>query len=141
MGHRGRALVLDSIEDFHARVDDPDLDVDAQSVLVLRGCGPKGYPGCRPTPVRTWTPRRLERIAGEPRVALTPAARQHTSTQKGGGSDAGSYGGGPGSDAGTAHGRSPGGRVVRVMPEGLVTRSRPSGCMTKVQPRANVFSR
>jgi len=37
--------VFDSIEDFHARVDDPDLDVDADSVLVLRGCGPKGYPG------------------------------------------------------------------------------------------------
>jgi dihydroxy-acid dehydratase len=43
--HRGRAMVFDSIEDFHARVDDPDLDVDAGSVLVLRGCGPKGYPG------------------------------------------------------------------------------------------------
>ncbi|NEA99242.1 IlvD/Edd family dehydratase [Streptomyces sp. SID13726] len=43
--HRGRAVVFDSIEDFHARVDDPDLDVDAASVLVLRGCGPKGYPG------------------------------------------------------------------------------------------------
>jgi len=43
--HRGRALVFDSVEDFHARVDDPDLDVDADSVLVLRGCGPKGYPG------------------------------------------------------------------------------------------------
>lgn len=43
--HRGRAMVFDSIEDFHARVDDPDLDVDADSVLVLRGCGPRGYPG------------------------------------------------------------------------------------------------
>jgi dihydroxy-acid dehydratase len=43
--HRGRALVFDSVEDFHARVDDPDLDVDADTVLVLRGCGPKGYPG------------------------------------------------------------------------------------------------
>jgi len=43
--HRGRALVFDSIEDFSARIDDPDLDVDADSVLVLRGCGPKGYPG------------------------------------------------------------------------------------------------
>ena len=43
--HRGRALVFDSIEDFRARIDDPDLDVDADSVLVLRGCGPKGYPG------------------------------------------------------------------------------------------------
>jgi dihydroxyacid dehydratase/phosphogluconate dehydratase len=43
--HRGRAVVFDSIEDFGARIDDPDLDVDADSVLVLRGCGPKGYPG------------------------------------------------------------------------------------------------
>jgi len=43
--HRGRALVFDSIEDFHARIDDPALDVDADTVLVLRGCGPKGYPG------------------------------------------------------------------------------------------------
>jgi dihydroxy-acid dehydratase len=43
--HRGRAVVFDSIEDFHARIDDPDLDVDADSVMVLRGCGPKGYPG------------------------------------------------------------------------------------------------
>lgn len=43
--HRGRALVFDSIEDFHARIDDPGLDVDADTVLVLRGCGPKGYPG------------------------------------------------------------------------------------------------
>jgi dihydroxy-acid dehydratase len=43
--HRGRAVVFDSIEDFYRRIDDPDLDVDADSVLVLRGCGPKGYPG------------------------------------------------------------------------------------------------
>jgi dihydroxy-acid dehydratase len=43
--HRGRAVVFDSIEDFHARIDDPGLEVDADSVLVLRGCGPRGYPG------------------------------------------------------------------------------------------------
>ncbi len=43
--HRGRAVVFDSIEDFRARVDDPDLEVDADSVMVLRGCGPRGYPG------------------------------------------------------------------------------------------------
>jgi dihydroxy-acid dehydratase len=45
LGHRGRAVVFDSIEDLHARLDDPDLDVDEDSVLVLRGCGPRGYPG------------------------------------------------------------------------------------------------
>jgi dihydroxy-acid dehydratase len=43
--HRGRAVVFDSIEDMHARIDDPELDVDADSILVLRGCGPRGYPG------------------------------------------------------------------------------------------------
>jgi dihydroxy-acid dehydratase len=43
--HRGRAMVFDSVEDLRARIDDPDLDVDEDSVLVLRGCGPKGYPG------------------------------------------------------------------------------------------------
>jgi len=43
--HRGRAVVFDSVEDFRARIDDPALDVDADSVLVLRGCGPQGYPG------------------------------------------------------------------------------------------------
>ncbi|HEX5404253.1 MAG TPA: IlvD/Edd family dehydratase [Pseudonocardiaceae bacterium] len=43
--HGGPAVVFDSIEDFHARIDDPDLDVTADSVLILRGCGPKGYPG------------------------------------------------------------------------------------------------
>jgi dihydroxy-acid dehydratase len=55
--HRGRAVVFDSIEDFRHRIDDPALDVDADSVLVLRGCGPKGYPGMPevanlPLPVR-----------------------------------------------------------------------------------------
>ncbi len=43
--HRGRAVVFDSIEDFRARIDDPRLDIDENSVMVLRGCGPKGYPG------------------------------------------------------------------------------------------------
>jgi dihydroxyacid dehydratase/phosphogluconate dehydratase len=43
--HRGRAVVFDSVEDLHARIDAPDLEVDADSVLILRGCGPKGYPG------------------------------------------------------------------------------------------------
>ena len=43
--HRGPAVVFDSIEDFNARIDDPELEVEADSVLVLRGCGPKGYPG------------------------------------------------------------------------------------------------
>jgi len=43
--HRGPAVVFDSVEDLHARLDDPDLEVTADSVLILRGCGPRGYPG------------------------------------------------------------------------------------------------
>jgi dihydroxy-acid dehydratase len=43
--HRGRAVVFENIEDYKARVDDPDLEVDENSILVLKGCGPKGYPG------------------------------------------------------------------------------------------------
>jgi dihydroxy-acid dehydratase len=45
LSHRGRAVVFESIEDLHERIDDPDLEVDASSVLVLKNCGPKGYPG------------------------------------------------------------------------------------------------
>jgi dihydroxy-acid dehydratase len=43
--HQGRAVVFESIEDFKARIDDPQLPVDESSVLVLKGCGPRGYPG------------------------------------------------------------------------------------------------
>lgn len=43
LSHRGPAVVFDSVEDLHARLD--DVDVTADSVLILRGCGPKGYPG------------------------------------------------------------------------------------------------
>ena len=45
MRHRGRAVVFEDIDDYKARIDDPDLEVDETSVLVLKGCGPKGYPG------------------------------------------------------------------------------------------------
>lgn len=43
--HRGRAVVFDSLEEMDARIDDPDLEVQADSVLVLRNCGPTGFPG------------------------------------------------------------------------------------------------
>jgi L-arabonate dehydrase len=43
--HRGKAVVFENIEDFHARIDDENLDIDENSVMVLKGCGPKGYPG------------------------------------------------------------------------------------------------
>jgi L-arabonate dehydrase len=45
MQHRGRAVVFENIEDFHKRIDDPQLEIDERSVMVLKNCGPKGYPG------------------------------------------------------------------------------------------------
>jgi len=45
MTHSGRAVVFEDIDDFYARIDDPDLDVDETSVMVLKNCGPRGYPG------------------------------------------------------------------------------------------------
>jgi L-arabonate dehydrase len=43
--HRGRAVVFETIEHYHQRIDDPALDIDASCVMVLKNCGPKGYPG------------------------------------------------------------------------------------------------
>jgi dihydroxy-acid dehydratase len=43
--HRGRAVVFESIEDFKARIDDDSLDIEETSVMVLKNCGPRGYPG------------------------------------------------------------------------------------------------
>ncbi|MBG6235590.1 dihydroxy-acid dehydratase [Pedobacter sp. CAN_A7] len=45
MQHTGRAVVFENIEDYHLRVDDPDLDVDETCVMVLKHVGPVGYPG------------------------------------------------------------------------------------------------
>ncbi|HUZ61801.1 MAG TPA: IlvD/Edd family dehydratase [Hanamia sp.] len=45
MKHRGRAVVFESIEDYHARIDNPDLDIDENCMIVLKGVGPVGYPG------------------------------------------------------------------------------------------------
>jgi len=43
--HRGRAVVFETIEEFHAKIDDESLDIDENCVMVLKNCGPKGYPG------------------------------------------------------------------------------------------------
>lgn len=43
--HTGRAVVFESIEDLHARINDDELDIDEHCVMVLKYCGPKGYPG------------------------------------------------------------------------------------------------
>jgi len=45
MKHRGQAIVFETIEDLHARIDDENLPVDETNVMVLKNCGPKGYPG------------------------------------------------------------------------------------------------
>ena len=45
MKHIGRAVVFETIEDYHKRIDDPQLDIDETCVIVLKGVGPKGYPG------------------------------------------------------------------------------------------------
>ncbi len=45
MKHTGRAVVFESMEDYHERIDQPDLDIDENCVIVLKGVGPKGYPG------------------------------------------------------------------------------------------------
>lgn len=43
--HKGRAVVFEDIDDYKARINDPDLDIDETCVMVLKNCGPKGYPG------------------------------------------------------------------------------------------------
>ena len=45
MRHAGRAIVFENIEEYHRRIEDPALDADENSILVLKNCGPKGYPG------------------------------------------------------------------------------------------------
>ena len=45
MQHRGRAVVFESIDEYKKKIADPNLDIDATCVMVLKNCGPKGYPG------------------------------------------------------------------------------------------------
>ena len=45
MQHKGPAVVFEDIEHYKTRINDPTLEVDANSILVLKNCGPKGYPG------------------------------------------------------------------------------------------------
>ena len=45
MKHTGRAVVFEDIDAFHKRIEDPDLAIDENSIMVLKNCGPKGYPG------------------------------------------------------------------------------------------------
>jgi dihydroxy-acid dehydratase len=45
MKHKGAAVVFETIEDYHERIDDPELDINENSVIVLKSVGPVGYPG------------------------------------------------------------------------------------------------
>jgi L-arabonate dehydrase len=45
MQHRGKAVVFENFEHYKSRINDPELDVDENSILVMKNCGPKGYPG------------------------------------------------------------------------------------------------
>ena len=45
LSHRGRAVVFEDIDDYKSRINDPDLDIDETCIMVLKNCGPKGYPG------------------------------------------------------------------------------------------------
>jgi dihydroxy-acid dehydratase len=45
MKHRGKAVVFETIEEYHATIDDPNLEIDENSIMVLKGVGPVGYPG------------------------------------------------------------------------------------------------
>ena len=75
--HRGKALIFDSIEDYHARIDDPALEVDEQSILVLKYCGPRGYPGM-PEVGNMGLPSKLLRLGVKDMVRISDARMSGT---------------------------------------------------------------
>src|SRR6202158_4913482 len=75
--HTGRAVVFDSVEDMTLRVDDPDLDVNADDVLVLRNAGPKGAPGM-PEAGYLAIPRKLLRTGVKDMVRISDARMSGT---------------------------------------------------------------
>ncbi|NKX50718.1 dihydroxy-acid dehydratase, partial [Arthrobacter deserti] len=77
--HRGRAVVFDGIADLNARIDDPDLDVDKDSILVLRGMGVLGAPGM-PEVGHIPIPAKLHRQGVRDMVRLSDARMSGTST-------------------------------------------------------------
>ncbi|UFN47715.1 dihydroxy-acid dehydratase [Roseomonas sp. OT10] len=77
MRHTGPAVTFEDIEDFNARIDDPDLPVTADSVLVLKNCGPRGYPGM-PEVGNTRLPAKLARQGVTDMVRLSDARMSGT---------------------------------------------------------------
>ena len=77
LAHEGPAFVFENIEELKARIDDPDLPVTPDTVLVLKGCGPKGYPGMAEVgnmPI----PRRLAREGVRDMVRVSDARMSGT---------------------------------------------------------------
>ncbi|MBP7063707.1 IlvD/Edd family dehydratase [Ferrovibrio sp.] len=77
MQHEGRAVVFESVEDMTNRVDDPDLDVTADDVLVLRNAGPKGAPGM-PEAGYLPIPKKLARLGVKDMVRISDARMSGT---------------------------------------------------------------
>ena len=75
--HRGKALVFSSIEEYDKAVDDPDLDVDADTVLVLQNAGPRGYPGM-PEVGNMTIPRKLAEQGVDDMVRISDARMSGT---------------------------------------------------------------
>jgi len=75
--HRGRAVVFEDIEDFNSRIDDDALEVDENSVLVLKNCGPRGYPGM-PEVGNLRLPARLVRQGVKDMVRISDARMSGT---------------------------------------------------------------
>jgi dihydroxy-acid dehydratase len=75
--HTGRAVVFDSVEDLTERIDDPDLDVSADDVLVLRNAGPKGAPGM-PEAGYLPIPRKLAQAGVKDMVRISDARMSGT---------------------------------------------------------------
>ncbi|MEV0283972.1 IlvD/Edd family dehydratase [Kribbella sp. NPDC050820] len=75
--HRGKALVFSSIEDYDKAVDDPDLDVDEDTVLVLQNAGPRGYPGM-PEVGNMTIPRKLAEQGIDDMVRISDARMSGT---------------------------------------------------------------
>jgi L-arabonate dehydrase len=75
--HRGRALVFASIEDYDLAVEDPDLPVDADTVLVLQNAGPRGYPGM-PEVGNLTIPRKLAEQGVDDMVRISDARMSGT---------------------------------------------------------------
>src|SRR5438445_8832403 len=75
--HTGRAVVFESVEDMTLRVDDPDLDVTADDVLVMRNAGPKGAPGM-PEAGYLPIPKKLARAGTKDMVRISDARMSGT---------------------------------------------------------------